>query len=317
MGFNILDVIDVKPSPRKKRIEAAGVMKNTYENIINNNKYIKPNTVTIDLHNNPSINTRVLLDRLFAIDNIKDDDVFELISMNYSTILNTKFIETYGCANIFTNSKFLNILTHVLYKVNITLDIKICCNKIAYDYITLKNDNQLIKDMLINLSKTVNRDYMYSLVGLGIPDDIAAMILLYRYSSNKELVNLQRMNWVICNSPEELMDEQMIIYIYERLAVNSFADLFEATMFDIYEKGVHSESIMNIYSLTSLAITDILNNLPSDKIAYVLKRYTTDRSSILGLLPVRFSLQTLSYEDYYRIHDIIRYLANVEQIYVP
>lgn len=315
--MNILDNMQINKIPAKH----TGIFKDVIKDIEQNNPYVKPNYVNVNILQNPVFNLQVLKEKLMNINNLTDQQLYNLIMSSYENILSDIFINNTPemqkhYLNIFIHPRFLTILNQVMYKVQLSYDNRIYCNKIIYDYITIDNGDQYTKDLLLVLAKTVNRDIIPILVGLGLSEDFATTLAISRFSSKKELVNIKRLNFAICSSSPDIMTEQMIVYIYEKL-ISNFTFLFEGTMFDICDYNTVTEDFAEIYSTISLAILTILNNMPSDKIRTVLVSYTGDYNSIMNTNHrVRFSMQSLSM-DYYRIIQVIEYLRTVENIYVP
>ena len=274
----------------------------------------------LDLTKNPTINKEFLRYQLNnSLDNIPDAELFNLVKETYPHILET-IMDNNDAQYIdaFMNPKFLSVFIQVLSGVQLDLLQRTCCNKLAYDYFTLKNNDRYIKQLFYSLSKMVNRDIIPSLLSLGIPENLAIQIALARYSSTKETVNVKRVNFIITTSPKEIMTLQTIIWIYEKL-FDSFTPIFEGTMFDVYddEEEWVTDDIMEIYSTISLAVLEILNNMPSVNIRKVLISYTGDFETLHSkkLSSYRFSMSALS-GDYERINNVVEALK-AERIYVP
>lgn len=313
----LTDNIQVNKIPVKQ----TGIFKDIIKEIKQDNPYVKPKYVNVNILQNPVFNLQVLKDMLMNINNLTDQQLYDLIMGSYDNILSDIFVNSSPdiqkhYLSIFIQPRFLTILNQVMYKVQLSYDNRIYCNKIIYDYITMGNGDQYTKDLLLALAKTVNRDIIPSLIGLGLSEDFATTLAISRFSSKKELVNIKRLNFAICSSDPNIMTEQMIVYIYEKL-INNFTFLFEGTMFDLCDYNTVTEEFAEIYSMVSLAVLAILNNMPTDKIRAVLVSYTGDYHSIMNTNHcVRFSMQSLSM-DYYRIIQVVEYLKSVENIYVP
>lgn len=284
---------------------------------INNRK--EEEKFTLDISKNATINTGYFREQISSLDKIPDNELYLLVRETYKVILkdimnrnDVQYIDT------FTNAKFLTALIQVLSGVELEYEEKICCNKLAYDYLTLKNNDTSIKQLLYTVSKMVNRDKIPALLSFGIPENLAVQMALARYSSIKESINVKRLNFIITTSSKAIMTEQNIVWIYEKLFDN-FTPIFEGTMFDVYDEEEEwvNDDIMEIYSTISLAVLTILNNMPSVNIRKVLISYSGDYQSLYSdnSNSYRFSLNALS-ADYNRIIAIVEALK-AESIYVP
>lgn len=316
--MNITNHIQIQKIPEKK----TRLFDNLIKEVKRTEPYVPPTYVSPNILKSPILNIQVLRDMLMNIDNLSDQQLYELVLKCYDNILSDIFINAntevqQKYLTILVHPRFLTVLNQVMYKVQLSYDNRIYCNKIIYDYMSLKtNDDQYIKDLLLALARTVNRDIIPILIGLGLPEEVATFLTISKFSSKKELVNIKRLNHAICLSDPEIMTEEMIMNIYEKL-INNITLLFEGIMFDLCNFNAVSEDYANIYSLISLAVLNILNNLPSETIRSVLVAYAGDFYSIMNTNQyVRFSMQSLSM-DYYRVSQIVEYLRNVEMIYVP
>lgn len=276
-------------------------------------------TAAISISNNPAINLELFKEKIKNIDSISDEELFNIVRHSYTTMLEEVFVKNNSALLLeaFNNIRLLMVLNQVVSNVQLTPSQKIYLNRLAYDYITLKGEkNSNIQQLLFALSKTVNRNVIPGLLGIDIPEDLAAYLALARFSSSKELVNIKRVNFIIISAPLELMTEQRIVNIYEKL-FDFLTPLVEGVMFDVYNANdFETESMKEIYSTISLALLDILNAAPSDVIRKVLLSYAGDHSMLYSQKPIRFSMNSLS-GDYYRITQIIESLKINEQIFVP
>lgn len=283
------------------------------------NSQPKQEMIKIDMTKNPLVNRTFFKDYINDIDNIQPVDLYNLIKETHKSILSdimthndTQYID------VFTNSRFLSTLIQVLGSVTLDYEERICCNKLAYDYFTVRNNDPYIKELFYTLSKIVNRDLIPTLVAIGIPENTASQLVMARYSSNREITNVKRVNFIISMGSKEIMTEQNIVYIYETL-FDRFSPLFIGTMIDVYndEEEWVTEDIMEIYSTISLVVLLILNNMPSDKIRKVLIAYAGDFYALYNTKPnaYRFSMNSLS-ADYSRITYVVEALK-LEGTYVP
>lgn len=278
--------------------------------------------VPISLSSNPAFNTGVLKDRIRDIDNISEKELYDMLKISYSSLLTDIFIhDDKSNLDLFFNSKFLNVFTHVINSVKLSLNEIIYCNKLVYDYMTIGKDrhDQYTKSLLLNLSKNVNSTIIPKLLSLGLDEEFCIFIALARNSSMKEYINIRRMNYLIISSSATIMTEQMIINIYQVL-IDNFTDLFKATMYDPYtdeELNNISDGAGDIYSNMSLAIIDILNIMSSTDIRKVLMSYALDYKMTENSSHIRFNIRTLAISDYQRIYDVVDFLEANESIIIP
>lgn len=277
--------------------------------------------VTFSISDIPSFNDAFFRERISNIDSLSERELFDILRTSYSMILEDIFVkEDSTYLPLFTNTKFLTVFIQVINSVQINYMEQIYCNKLAYDYLTNnENIDEYTKSLFFTLSRNVNKNVIPSLLGLGLSDDFASYLALCRFSSTKEFVNIRRVNYLLISSNPNQLNEQMIIYIYEKL-FDRFTDLFKATMFDVYS----DEELCNIgpgsaeiYSNISLAIVDILNVMTSEDIRKVLISYSGDYNIDKNTRNIRFSMKALAVDDYKRIIDVIDYLEKVENIFIP
>lgn len=278
--------------------------------------------VDVNIMDTPVFNVQILYDKLSNIDSLSDKELYSILKIGYKELLEDIFKkDTPLYLSLLTNSKFITIFTQVMSTEMLDYDHTIYCNKIAYDYLTLSNNkDKYIEQLYYTLSKVVNRGIIPGLLSLGIPENLASYMALARYSSLKELINVERVNFIIVSSPKEVMTEQMIVWIYEKL-FDRFTPLFEGTMFDVVkdeDDDQYNDDMLEVYSTISLAILDIMNNLPSQDIRKVLISYVGDYEILYrkpGEKTIRFSMRSLS-DDYVRINQVVQALE-LENIYVP
>ena len=164
------------------------------------------------------------------------------------------------------------------------------------------------------MSKTVNRDYINKLISIGLNETVSINLALCRFSSAHEQTNVKRLNFAIYNRDPQLMNEQMVVWIYEKL-FSRISPLFLATMFEVYspqQQNDFGENFMEVSGTVGLAVLCILNNMTSDNIRKVLMGYSSEWN-YKGKPPVRFSLHALS-EDYSRISRVVDFLTSSGEI---
>ena len=252
-----------------------------------------------------------------TLDQRSDMEVMNFLRVNLDFICNRILSNEWDCPEVLISDKFMSNFTQVLTTVNITHGIRVAANKICYDYLTSgTNIDDDVKDKVLRLSKIVNFAYIQQLVGIGLDEVTASNLVLCRFSSIKEKINIRRLNFVICTKDPEVMTTQMIVYIYEKL-FDRVGELFKETMWEYYTPDQEVDlgnDFLEIYSTVSLAILTIVNNMPMASIEKIITGYVTDWEYI-GRPPTRFSLISLS-ADYNRIQMVVEALTD-KGIYVP
>lgn len=219
-------------------------------------------------------------------------------------------------AGHFQNEKFVNALIKAISSIPINNDIVVACNRVIYDYFTLENADKRIKQLYLTIAKIVNKNLINSLLSIGLDDDTASNLAICRHSSMNEKTNVKRLNFTIYFKDSEMMTEQKIVWIYEKM-FDRVSDLFQAIMFETYtpqQEEVFNHNFPENYSTVSLAILCILNNMRSIDIRRVLLGYHSEWE-YKGKPRVRFSLHALS-NDYSRIINVVESLAQ-EGTFIP
>lgn len=250
--------------------------------------------------------------RLFNLDQLSDQDLYNLIHMKYSLILDEMFIAKNGelINFLYTNSRFIMVFTNVLSRPDVKLTYlqTIYCNRLAYDYFTARGDkDKYIRALLLNLVKTVNRSIMPSLIGLGLNEEIAAYLVNARYSSVKENIQVRRLNLEIMKCSPEMMTVQMIVDIYGKL-FDRITPLFEGIMYDHYDQFVNQD-MEDVYATINIAILEIVNNLPEDIMYHLLKNFKETYDLIHLGQKVRFNIHSFARDDYPRLYNILEMLS--------
>lgn len=256
------------------------------------------------------LNRGIFKQSIPTIDQMDDHSLSVLIKNNIDSIAKDILNDDKEYASILTNQKFISAFIRAINSIPINYIIQLACNKIAYDYFTSDHPDQSIKKQYLSLSKTVNNKYITKLISLGLDENIATNLALCRFSSVNESTNVKRLNFAIYNRDPELMNEQMVVWIYEKL-FSRISDLFQSTMFEVYNQQQQidfGDNFMEVYGTVGLAVLCILNNMTSDNIRKVLIGYE-EEWIYKGQPPVRFSLHALS-NDYSKISRVVEYLTS-------
>ena len=237
---------------------------------------------------------------------MNDKDAFNLVKNKYKIMLSDIFDkkerkETSNFIKYFTDSRFLSIMTQVMYTETPDEKSKRRLNKMCFDYIVLqsKNKDQYIVDLISALSRTINRDIIPILCTIPLSESMAATIALSRYSSEKENINIKRLNKVLMNQPLGTLDEEKIVNIYLKL-FDHVLPLFTGVMLDVQSPQNMSSDAEEIYGMITLAMLDIMNELPIGDIKKGLKLFNEDRKILYPDSPLRMNLKCCSETDFPR-----------------
>lgn len=274
-------------------------------------------------YNSPTFSHESLMHTIYDIPNLSDVQLRNFIQNYYVKILDNVFSGPDRSNHLlcFTDKRFLDAFIDVLQLetfYDITIIVK--CNNICYDYITLPNSDPEIVSRMMKISAIVNRPKMPKLIGFGLRQDVAAFILLARYSSFNLEICVRRVNHILRTQPKVIMNLEMITEIFNCLYTHSdWVPAFQYFMHDVIpeysENSWVTEEVEEVDSTINLAILDILNSEPTSIISDAIINYAEDRRLINGVKPYKFSLMRLS-DDYYRIKGVIEYLKQ-DGIIVP
>lgn len=278
-------------------------------------------SVTLDFTSNVTLTPEMLVNKLKNINVMTDKEVYELVNDYYEDILTDIFIkkekqEKSEFTDLFTVPKFIIALTQVMYTLTPSHTTRRRLNKMSYDYLVLKERNRdpYVSGLLMALSKTVNRDKIPKLCTLPLPEDLASLLALSRYSSEKEVLNVKRLNRVLLNQPADSITEQKIVDIYLSL-FEHILPLFTGVMLDVISPQNLSPNTAEVYGLITLAALDIMNELPIVDIKKGLTMFDEDRKIQYPDSPLRINLESCSQEDYPRLLKAIDLLKQ-EGVYI-
>lgn len=279
--------------------------------------------IKLTMLDNVSLNPYIIEEKLANIDQVSDEELTQILSLAYPTILDKTFIDKnkVTIARAFTNERFVILFSRVLMAVQMpfTNEQKTNCNRLIYDYIVYENHkkNEKVMKLLYNLGKTINRDTIPGLCSLGLSEVLSVDLAIARFSTSNEQLAMARVNVFIMNASIQIMTEQMIVWIYEKLFTH-LTPMFEGIMFDVWEDDDFTdENKEEIYGLINLAILDILQDAPMDSIMSVISSYAQDKEFMYSTKPVRFNIKAISVSDYGRILDAIDLVEKEREIRVP
>ena len=239
--------------------------------------------------------------------NIDDTELRIAIKNSYHIFLDDVYLRNeknrISIIETFTDKRFLKAFIKVLETEQLNDVQKICCNKVAWDYLSSGNVDAEVKELLLSLSYVVNRP-LVNVLTTKLDLIGSKLVALARYSSFNERKNVTRVNNIL--SKINLLSEQQIIDVYAIL-FRSITSVFEAIMFTVPEDN-SQENITK-------AILDILENIPSSEIRLVLLSYFTN-IEYLNIKNLRMDIRKLDPVKYPKILYMIDYLVMNENVTV-
>lgn len=285
----------------------------------------------VELANNPNFSLPILKQNIEHIDDMTDAELKTFLSRAYRKILVSLFDqkELPKYIQYFQNVRFIDAFIEVLSTIQfLERDEIVRLNTLCYHYLTLPEDKQdyMVVNRMIKLSSMVNRYSLPRLLGLGLPEQLANMLLIARYSDINLNICVKRVDFIIITQPKELMNQEMIhqilLILYDTF--NEYYMVFPYMMMDIIPEFDEdnektwwvTDDVSEVNSVLNLAMLEVLNDLPTQEIRKVILNYSEGKTIVNSSAPIRFSLKTLS-DDYYRINNVTNYLTYNEHIFVP
>jgi hypothetical protein len=259
-----------------------------------------------------------------------DADLLRFINSNFNNILKNVFNGGNISKHVkcFQDVRFLDAFINIMVQRQFfDTDEIVYINTICYHYLTIPYDmrDPHVVDRMMKMSGIVNRGGIPRLLGLGLSDNLASLLLIARYSDTNLSVVVRRVNFIIITQPPEIMSQKMISEIFKILynVMEDWSRVFPYIMTDVlpnYREDDQStwwvtDEVSEVDSTMSLSALEILDNLPTEIIRSTLINYAEGYAIIGGNKPIRFSMRRLS-DDYYRINNVILQLES-EGIYVP
>jgi hypothetical protein len=289
--------------------------------------------------NSPAFNRSILLGSIYDMNNMNDSELRMFVQNSFKSILNNIFFgsaESVDYINCFTNVRFLDAFIDVVQRFiqqgnYFDRDDIAKINNICYDYITFNstNKNQAVVNRMYMLANIINAPFIPRLLGLGLSNNVASLLIIARRSNLDPKVCVRRVNFIIIGRPKSLMTQENIVQIMKILYEldrdqRNFISIFPHIMMDVlgdYDDAIPSthwitDEIQEVDSILSLAALDILNEFSDVNIRHTLINYTESYNLLFSKEPIRFSMRKLS-EDYQKINNVVYNLQEYENIIVP
>lgn len=266
------------------------------------NKEAKP-TTKVNIANNVRLSVDAI--RNLDIDNISDNDLYQMCLQNCSKILSNIAAYPDIMRRLLLNDKFIINLSQALYSLELTEDEKIqLCNTI---YVMKLKSTEISSGTLIllsNMVKIINKSVIPKIIDIGFSENLAGEILLARYSSANAMKQIRRINRVFLNTGEEI-SVSAIAKVYESLGyLSHFTDLFEGIMYDKMDTTSFTQEQKETYGAINVALIEIMEQIPFN-MCYTLLRNFIDTRGMRSQYDIRFNLNSCNIEDYPRINTVI------------
>lgn len=253
------------------------------------------------------------------LDKLNERDRFNFIKSNIDFIANQMIENTCKYTRRLIDPLFLNTLKDVLRTMPVTALRRIFTNKLAYSYKYYSSSIPEIQSLLLDITEIVNAPYVDALRGVGLSREIAIDLAMSRFSSEDEMTNVNRLNYAIYCFGPKTMNEQQIVWIYEKL-FDQMRYLFSATMLETKDNmvpisGNDEEDFYETFSTVSLSLLTIVNNMTTPDIERLIRIFL-DQWTSYGKPQTRFSLRALS-GDFGRVRTIVENFTERDGIYVP
>lgn len=266
------------------------------------------NMQAADVSYRPFADPEILIHELQDIDAKSDEELYKVLGISYRNLLDIDFINKGAhriqIAKVFTNMRFVSALCNIISSQSqqLTALQKIACNKLIYDYFTMTHGkNDQIVNLLYNLGWAVNKESIIGLYGKGMSQNTLTYLAVARWSTTNNILAVKRVNVVIMDQPMSVMTEQVIVNIYEELFSDNLTSLFNGIMFDPWDYSIEMDEDQDeIFGTISLAILDIVNEMPTQMIVQLLMAYAQSKQYCHPNQNSRFDIHSIS-QDYYRI----------------
>lgn len=289
--------------------------------------------------NSPVFNKSILLGSIYDMHNMNDSELRMFVQNSYRSILNNIFFgskESIDYINCFTNVRFLDAFIDVVQRLiqqgnYFDKDTIAKINNICYDYITFSNaeKNPSVITRMYTLAQIINAPYLSRLLGLGLNNNVANLLLIARWSNLNPNICVRRVNFIIIGQPKSLMTQEIIMQIMKILYEldrdqRNYIRIFPHIMMDVLgdyddaDPSTHwiTDEIQEVDSTLSLAVLDILNEFTDANIRHTLVNYAESYKLLYSTKPIRFSMRRVS-DDYQKINNVIRALQEYEGIIIP
>lgn len=219
--------------------------------------------------------SQFIINIISNIDLKSDDEIKNFIQKYHISFLNyCLFTESDVSRNamqkLFTNTRFLNLFFNIIGNLKLDNIELIFLNRIAYDYWSLKEKDNDICNILLQISAYINNNLIIKLSSkMGINE--ARILAMISHSTDIQEIKVHRINRFLINCMNPVLDIQSMIdimfFIYDRFLYPIIYTLVED------ESSCNNTECIGQYRNLQNAIVTILLSMPSEKITQVLTEY--------------------------------------------
>lgn len=277
----------------------------------------------MNIDKNCLISGPISLAKIFSkIDNMNDEEVYDLIRKYYKEFFTNTILDT-AYDSLKQSTRFINLLIQVCIDYTLSYEERVYCNSMIYNEFIKFNDKKYIQKLYFILGMVVNRTVTNRIMNCGIDSILSIYLAVARKSSFDKNTNISRLNFCITCSDPNVMTIQRITDLYCELfnTKEDIKDLFLNIAKDTYVFNSDDEwitdDILTIAKNMNIAILSILDTLDLDYIELILMKYH-DMITIENIdeSDARISFKYLDKNQYRSISLILDKLAS-KDIFLP
>lgn len=287
----------------------------SYDNIHDESSFDQ--SVNTSLFKTIEYKIETIVDKINDVDNLKDEELKNIIIRQYSLILNYDLFLSSAktrkiAQKLFTNKRFLILFFQIIGLLNLNTEQIYCVNKLAYDYYILPIKDPEISELLLNICNSINNMEVIRLSSrLGINNArILSMISKSTFQIEKRIhrINMFFMKCEANLTAQDVIDIMCILY-------DKFTYPIIYTMLETKAENLNELQAYR-FDLISSSIITILSSMTSDNIRKVLYDYAFTLRLSKPNSAVRFSMKSIPDQ---RIQSIIQEIESdlIDKLFIP
>lgn len=207
---------------------------------------------------------------------------------------------------VVSDDVFLRALVNTARYIIFDNDDLMKFNRIARAYINNTSSRYYTKErsqLFLECGHIFNETKVNLLVNVGVPLNDAIWIVINRYSSTDERVNIKRLVRTIQRMNIKVMTEQRIADIFQRLCNDSMTNLFCGVMEDRFTK-FYNDMEHELYSTVSNVVLYLMEHtMGASDMEKIFHTYINEIKSLNKR--GRFHLMSINSEDYPKINYVL------------